>query len=183
MKKFTSSIAAIIFALFILTSCGAEEKEKDTDKKSKKSAQDIKVEELAELNEKAEKSAQDTDKNTKNSAQDTDKNTKKSAQDTDKKTKKSAQDTDKNTKKSAQDIKEADLKEPCDFADAMLAVATEMNALKGEVKEGEEPTSEQGKRAKALMKKMEEIQDAVQNADLGFDDMQDCPSMNELNKL
>ena len=65
----------------------------------------------------------------------------------------------------------------------MLAVATEMNALKGEVKEGEEPTSEQGKRAKALMKKMAEISDAAQNSKLDLDDMQDCPSMNELNKL
>jgi len=240
MKKFTTSIAAIIFALFILTSCSAEEKEKDTDKKTKKSALDIKVADLKEpcdfadamlvvetelktLEGEVKKGEKPTEEqlkerkalNTKKyelrdatqnakidykayvdcpsmkefnekaeqSAQDTDKNTKKSAQDTDKKTKKSAQDTDKNTKKSAQDIKEADLKEPCDFVDAMLAVATEMNAIKGEVKEGEEPTSEQGKSMMVLMNIMNNVQVAAQNADLDPDDMQDCPSMNELSKL
>ena len=122
MKKFTTSFAAIIFALFILTSCGAEEK--DTDKKTKKSAN-----------------------------------------------------------KHKKDIKVEDLKELCDFADAMLSVATEMKTMKGEVKEGEKETPEQKKRAKALMKKMAEISDAAQNSKLDLDDMQDCPSMKKLEKL
>ena len=44
MKTFTTSFAAIIFALSILTSCGAEEKDTDT----KESAQDIDVTKLEE---------------------------------------------------------------------------------------------------------------------------------------
>jgi len=44
MKTFTTSFAAIIFALSILTSCGAEEKDTDT----KESAQDIDVTKLKE---------------------------------------------------------------------------------------------------------------------------------------
>ena len=44
MRSFTTSFAAIIFALFILTSCGAEEKDTDT----KESAQDIDVTKLKE---------------------------------------------------------------------------------------------------------------------------------------
>ena len=44
MKTFTTSFAAIIFALFILTSCGAEEKDTDTNE----SAQDIDVTKLEE---------------------------------------------------------------------------------------------------------------------------------------
>ena len=124
MKKFTTSFAAIIFALFILTSCGAEEKEKDTDKKTKKSAN-----------------------------------------------------------KSKKDIKVADLKEPCDFADAMLVVATELKTLEGEVKEGEKPTEEQLKERKALNTKKYELRDAAQNAKLDVEAFLACPSAKKLEEL
>ena len=218
MKKFTTSIAAIIFALFILTSCSAEEKEKDTDKKTKKSALDIKVADLKEpcdfadamlvvetelktLEGEVKKGEKPTEEqlkerkalNTKKyELRDATQNAKidykayvdcPSMKEFNEKAEQSAQDTDKNTKKSAQDIKEADLKEPCDFVDAMLAVATEMNAIKGEVKEGEEPTSEQGKSMMVLMNIMNNVQVAAQNADLDPDDMQDCPSIKKLEKL
>ena len=116
MKKFTSSFAAVIFALFLLTSCG--------------------------------ESAKDTD-----------------------------------TKESAQDIKVADLKEPCDFADAMLVVATELKTLEGEVKKGEKPTEEQLKERKALNTKKYELRDAAQNAKLDVEAFQACPSAKKLEEL
>ena len=119
MKTFTTSFAAIIFALFILTSCGAEEKDTDT--------------------------------------------------------------TD--TKESAQEIKVADLKEPCDFADAMLSVVTEMNALKSEVKDGEEPTPEQQTKMEALMKKIKKIQKAVSNSKVDMGALEACPSAKKLENL
>ena len=96
--------------------------------------------------------------------------------------KKTEQATYKKNNKVRKDMQKVE-NEPCDFADAMLAVATEMNALKGELKEGEEPTSEQEESMMVLMNKMKDVQVAAQNADLGPDDMQNCPSMNELNKL
>jgi hypothetical protein len=116
MKTFTTSFAAIIFALFILTSCGAEEKDTDTNE-------------------------------------------------------------------TAQDIDVTKLEEPCDFADAALKVEMAMNALQGEVKDGEGPTPEQEKRANALMKLKTEIQKAVSSSKVDLDDMQDCPSMKKLENL
>jgi len=117
MKTFTTSFAAIIFALFILTSCGAEEKDTDT-------------------------------------------------------------------KESAQDIDVTKLEEPCDFADAALKVEMAMNALQGELKDGEGPTPEQEKRANALMKKQTEIIETMEKKNQSrMIELQDCPSMKKLENL
>ena len=146
MKTFTTSFAAIIFALFILTSCGAEEKDTDTTD-TKESGQD------------ADTSAEGQETNSISPEKDTD------------------------TKEFEKEIKVAYLTEPCDFADAMLSVVTEMNALKGELKDGEEPTPEQQTEMEALMKKITEIQKAVSNSKVDMEALEDCPSMKKLENL
>ena len=116
MKTFTTSFAAIIFALSILTSCGAEEKDTDT-------------------------------------------------------------------KESAQDIDVTKLEEPCDFADAMLTCATELDAMSSEVKEGEEPTKDQEAAVKVLTDKMEAIGKAFGVTDMGYAAIKECPAFDKADKL
>ena len=121
MKTFTTSFAAIIFALFILTSCGAEEKDTDT-------------------------------------------------------------------KESAQEIKVADLKEPCDFADAFLTVIEEMQQLLGDDHDdyddlkgddkimGEKLQNKYFEITKALFEAADEKEDLI-------DDVEDCDSTEKMNEI
>ena len=83
----------------------------------------------------------------------------------------------------AKDIDVTKLEEACDFADAMLTCATELDAMSSEVKEGEEPTEDQAAAVKVIMDKMEAIGKAFDKTDLKKDDMKACPAYDKADKL
>jgi glutamine synthetase type III len=83
----------------------------------------------------------------------------------------------------AKDIDVTKLEEACDFADAMLTCATELDAMSSEAKEGEEPTEDQKAAAKVITDKMEAIRKAFDNTDLKMKDMKECPAFDKADKL
>jgi len=88
------------------------------------------------------------------------------------------------TQANAKDIKVEDLKEPCDFSDAMLKALTEAAALKEEMAKNEgEDTKEQ----KASMKELEDIFKKMEKAFDGLklkdEDIKECDSYKALEKL
>jgi len=82
----------------------------------------------------------------------------------------------------ALDIDITELKEPCDFADAMLTVATEVKELIGEGKindlEGDDK-----KEAQALRSKARSIENWFEIMVINEDDFDDCPSAKKLKDL
>ena len=83
----------------------------------------------------------------------------------------------------AKDIDVTKLEEACDFADAMLTCATELDAMSSEVKEGEEPTKDQEAAEKVITDKMEAIRKAFDKTELKLKDMQACPASDKADKL
>ena len=83
----------------------------------------------------------------------------------------------------AKDIDVTKLEEPCDFADAMLTCATELDAMSSEVKEGEEPTKDQEAAVKVLTDTMDAILKAFGVTDMGYAAIKECPAFDKADKL
>jgi len=88
--------------------------------------------------------------------------------------------------KKAADIKVEELKEACDFTDAMLVVIKEMKDLKDANKDAKnlEDLSKEDKEAyDALEEKMNEIAEAIMKKKIDFAEMEKCDSYKEIEKI
>ena len=85
----------------------------------------------------------------------------------------------------AQDIDITELKEPCDFADAMLTVANEIIELTGgdKNKRPHDLDEEDEEKMRALWKKGDVIRKWAKFLEIDYDDINECPSMKKLDKL
>ena len=82
----------------------------------------------------------------------------------------------------ALDIDITELKEPCDFADAMLTVATEAKELIGDGKINDLEGDDE-KKALALKRKKRSIENWFEIMEITEDEIEDCPSMKKLKDL
>jgi len=88
--------------------------------------------------------------------------------------------------KKAADIKVEELKEACDFADAQLIVVKEMKVIvdaNKNVKDIKDLSKEDQDKVEALAKKAMEIAEAQAKAEVKDEDVKNCDSFKEMEKI